>query len=527
MKTRNIILGIALMVGVSACSKKDFEDNYTDPSKIGTTTVEKQYSGFLQSNWDYVVPNYWNYFVILRTSLQHYNQTVGWANGANQYVTGAASITDRWKSYYGSLAQYKELLKVYNASTADDQELRRIYYITATIYLYDHTQRTIDLHGDIPFTGAGLLSTNGGNYAQSYAPYDDAAAIYTKMLDDLKAFSTELNTIQPIAAIQSSFKTQDFINGGNIATWAKYCNSLRLRMLTRVSAASAFSSRASSEIAEILGSPATYPVVTTNADNILMDVKDLNTQINAKGFRDGLESWNGNAAGKKMIDFLVSNADPRLPVMFETTVANPAIYVGVDPMGLSNEQQLDMDNGRISLYNRSTFSRNQYFPGVLMTASEVNLLAAEYYVKTGDNAKAKAAYETAIRQSTEFYYSVRALSNDGTVDAPATPTEGQITTYLASPGASWDLATTNDTKLNLIATQKWLHFNVIQPYELYAEVRRLDKPSFTFQVDNANSLKQPPTRWQYPAEEATYNNANYSTVQSKDIPTGKLFWDVN
>ncbi len=103
MKTRNIILGIALMVGVSACSKKDFEDNYTDPSKIGTTTVEKQYSGFLQSNWDYVVPNYWNYFVILRTSLQHYNQTVGWANGANQYVTGAASITDRWKSYYGSL----------------------------------------------------------------------------------------------------------------------------------------------------------------------------------------------------------------------------------------------------------------------------------------------------------------------------------------------------------------------------------------------------------------------------------------
>jgi hypothetical protein len=75
-----------LGVLVSSCSKSDFADDYADPSKISTTTVEKQYSGFLQTNKDYVLPAYWNYFVVLRTTLHYYTQTVGWANANNQYV---------------------------------------------------------------------------------------------------------------------------------------------------------------------------------------------------------------------------------------------------------------------------------------------------------------------------------------------------------------------------------------------------------------------------------------------------------
>src|SRR5690606_16522027 len=115
---------------------------------------EKQFAGFLQTNRDYVMPGYWNYFVVLRTTLTRYTQAVGWVNSTAQYVPGAAGIDGRWGNYYDLLAQYRELEKVYNGLSAEDQALRRIYMIAATIYLYDHTQKVIDLHGDIPFSEA-------------------------------------------------------------------------------------------------------------------------------------------------------------------------------------------------------------------------------------------------------------------------------------------------------------------------------------------------------------------------------------
>src|SRR5690606_5638171 len=112
--------------------------------------------------------------------------------------------------------------------------------------LYDHTQRVVDLHGDMPFSEAGRLSQNGGDYLGSLAGYDSAQSIYTTMLDDLQSFSNELNSINVSAGTQVSFETQDFVNNGSLILWKKYCNSLRLRMLTRVSAAAEFQGRAQS-----------------------------------------------------------------------------------------------------------------------------------------------------------------------------------------------------------------------------------------------------------------------------------------
>jgi hypothetical protein len=67
----------------------------------------------------------------------------------------------------------------------------------------------------------------------------------------------------------------------------------------------------------------------------------------------------------------------------------------------------------------------------------------------------------------------------------------------------------------------------VQPNENWAEVRRLDLPAFSFEVDNANNIiKQPPVRWVYPTSEVTYNKANYETVRSKDNLTTRIFWDV-
>jgi hypothetical protein len=520
------LITVVLLLSFASCTEKDFEESYADPSKISTSSVEKQFAGFLQANREYVVPSYWNYFVVLRPTVNRYTQAVGWVNATAQYVPGAGLISNRWDNYYNFLAQYREFEKIYNNMSEDDQAARRIFMIAATIYLYDHTQKVVDLHGDIPFSEAGMLSANGGNYEVSLPKYDAAEDIYTQMLDGLKAFADELNTIDVPDAIIGGFSSQDIINNGDLDQWRAYCNSLRMRMLTRVSDASAFSSRSASEIQSILADPGKYPVVTESDDNIQIDVFDLSTKINSTGFRTGLEDWNGNLAGKAMIDHMNATGDPRLEVMFEPGANADAVYAGLDPLMLGSDQQALVDAGEIAIYNRSTLSRNEFFPGVLITAAEVNLLIAEYYLKAGNNTAAEAAYYKAIEESIEQYYDIRAISNDDEAGAVTEPTAGEISTYKADPEVSWANAATSDAKLELIAEQKWIHFNVIQPIEGWAELRRLDLPNFTFLEDDANTQSLPPYRWLYAPSENTYNTENYSAVRSEDNLTTRLFWDV-
>jgi hypothetical protein len=122
----------------------------------------------------------------------HFNPlyTGGWfVNAGNQYIPGQASIGDRWNNYYQFLAHYKEIQRVYDAMTPEQQADYKIYKIAAAITFYDQTEKVVDLHGDIPWSKAGMLSTNNGDYTNSYAAYDAATDIYVQMLDDLKAYA--------------------------------------------------------------------------------------------------------------------------------------------------------------------------------------------------------------------------------------------------------------------------------------------------------------------------------------------------
>ncbi len=525
---KNIFLILfSVMLVFSACTTTDFEEAYPDPSKISVSTVEKQFTGFLQANKDYVVPSYWNYFVVNRITANRYTQSVGWVNATNQYVPGGGAVNDRWSNFYGFLSQYREMQKIYNSLSDGDKADRRIYMIAATIYLYDAAQKVVDLHGDIPWSEAGMMSANGGDYKISLPKYDKAEDIYTKMLDDLKGFSDELNTITVKPGIQAGFKTQDFVNKGDLVKWKRYCNSLRLRMLTRVSGVASFQARATAEVNAILGNATSYPVVSKNDENVQIKIHDLNSPIHSKGFRTGLEDWGGNYAGKVMIDFMKANKDPRLPVMFQPGTAAEGEFFGLDPLATTGEQDAFILTNKLSLYNWSTISRNEFFPGVLVNASEVSFLAAEGYLKANNDAMAKAAYEAGISNSIKNYYLYRSVSNNNQSGAVVNPTDTEIADYIAKSQISWSNAATKEAKMVLIARQKWIDFSVIQPLDNWAEVRRLNAPALTFWVDQADAQKQPPTRWHYPDSEKTYNTDNYNAVAGNDKISNKIFWDVN
>lgn len=527
MKKILIIVTVVLLAQMAACKKSEFADYYTDPSKIGTAVLERQYAGFLNSSRDYVLPQYWNYFVALRTTLHRYIQTTGYANTTSQYVPGASANDSRWSFFYTMLTQYRELEYTLARLPKVEQDEKKVFHITATIYLYDQLQKMVDIYGDIPFSTAGLIHENGGDYIGSAATYDSAEELYTKMLDDLKAYASELNSLTLIPSVKSQFEIQDFVNLGDLNNWKRYCNSLRLRILTRVSGVSQFQSRVASELNEIVSNPSTYPLVISNEQNIQMNVTNQDTDINSRGFQTGLEDWNGNIAGKKMVDFMKATSDPRLRLLFEPGANAGGVYNGLDQTLNEANQVALINGGTISIYNRYTLSRNQFFPGVLMNAAEVSFLLAEVALKGGQDAAARTAYEKGIAESVEFYKEMTDISNATIIAKPAPPTSVEIAAYIASADVVWTGATTEAQKLDLIAMQKWLHFNVIQSYENWSEVRRLNAPAFDFWVDSANPQTLPPNRWNYSALERTYNSENYKTVSGKDNLTTKIFWDVD
>ncbi|WP_415781849.1 SusD/RagB family nutrient-binding outer membrane lipoprotein, partial [Flavobacterium chungbukense] len=388
----------AAAIFLGSCTQDKFEDAYRDPSKVTTTTVPKQFAGFMKINFEDVIPSYWNYYTVIRSTSLTYTQAHGFVNTTGRYIPGAA-VNDRWGRYYKFITQYRELEKVMASLSAAEQAENRIYTITSTIYLYDHTAKMVDNFGDIPFSEAGKIGTTGGNYTSASAKYDNQTELYVKILDDLKAFSAELSSIALSAKVDLEFKNQDLINKGDLASWKNYCNSLRLKILNRVSAVPALASRANTEIAEIITEA---KIVDENAENIAFRVYTQDTDLDTSGFIDALEGANNNVAPKPMIDHMNANSDPREAWLFEKG-QTATVFTGLDPTLTSGVQQQLLVDGKIAVYNRSVISRNKWLPGTLINAAEVNLILAEYYSRNGSGVTAKTYFEKAIRQSIEYY----------------------------------------------------------------------------------------------------------------------------
>jgi hypothetical protein len=69
------IITLTVMFALTSCQKQDFEESYSDPSKISESSLEKQFTGILVANREYVIPSYWNYFVVLRPTVNRYIKT--------------------------------------------------------------------------------------------------------------------------------------------------------------------------------------------------------------------------------------------------------------------------------------------------------------------------------------------------------------------------------------------------------------------------------------------------------------------
>ncbi|SER40169.1 SusD/RagB family nutrient-binding outer membrane lipoprotein [Pedobacter rhizosphaerae] len=523
IKASFLVLGLAAAVGC----KKDIDEKFNNPERILDPNLPGLFTAML--NNDRVAAKYWNVRTFLSQMPGVYAQTTYISNGNTIYQQSDAYSQQYWDDFYsaggngsGPLTVYRVMEGKFNSLSATEQANQKIIMQAAKVVLIEQAAKMVDLWGDIPYSEAGSLPANS---TISNPKYDEQKALYTLFISDLASAATFFKS----ATTTASFAKSDILLKGDVAKWTRYANSLRLRLLMRISKTDEATARTA--VLQMLGDQTNFPLVDgansgnynpANSDVLLQPLTTSVSDLH-DAFFEG--SW---YATDYMLNTVMAPAnDPRIPVLYDKfgrTVGGKfvqnATYRAM-PVTFTTAQQ-ESSFADYAVLDSGTFVFNSKLPGILITASEVNLLKAEAYERWGSTTNAKTAYDVALRQSVAFYYYLNSINTGAfvKVDAPTTATvDAWVNTSTAAyTGASAD-------KLTKIYTQKWAHFGVLQSTEAWSEYRRTGFPVLTFPTNGKQTgFETPPTRLVYPAKEKSLNSANYQAVQAKDTRKTKIFW---
>ncbi|NDV57548.1 SusD/RagB family nutrient-binding outer membrane lipoprotein [Bacteroides sp. 519] len=538
----SLLLGLMMVCGFSACSDDDYTKKYANPGQTATVSCEKLMTGVFFTGAQYTYNSYWRMWTWENNGLSKYAQTIGFTNSEGSvYSINDSYANDRWINFYKVLTQFRVLQNTYDKLTDEGKTTFRVFSILSEIFVYDHLSQVIDVFGDVPFSTAGYLAITG-DVVTSYPSYDNAADLYTMMLDNLGTLYTELKSLSSsMSSLTTSYLTaQDFINGGDLTKWMKYCNSLRLRLATRVASQGTLASKGQSVINEILSN--NYPLVEQLTENIqvLSDDSDASSTADPAGLNYGDAFFDGfkdhSRANQAMLDVMLTKEelgenDPRLVVMYSTNAKGE--YKGYSTHETYDEQVTNTSGIAESerVYSRidsTTVIYNRNMKSPIITAAEVNLMKAEAYQKGWANGDAKQAFVDGVLESVKFYYdqnneAVNTFLTTSPIKKVEMPNESDI---IAFAEKMWDKAA---NKEEIIGIQKWLNFGFLQGGQAWNEVRRTGYPSLYCPSDpTAQVLKETPNRVMYPNSERSYNTAKYQE-QVQTMPDGdsyytKLFW---
>lgn len=394
-----------------------------------------------------------------------------------------------WNSLYTAMSVFADAS---NTAAKDANTNLQAAAITMKVYA---GQKTTDMFGDIPYTDAFNLDKG-----VLYPKYDKQKDVYTAMFAELKTAADLFKTGK------GDLGKGDFLFKGDAKKWQKFCNSLRLRLAIRIS--NIDPTTAKGVMAEILGDPTAYPIMTSNDDN---------AYFYYPGTAPDQEIWYedpgvGNRAlgsfrmGDVLVSALKANDDPRLPVY-----ALPNKYGKFNGYKFFNGQRADtLNNGNNTSQFGDRFANDPKGFSPYMNCAEVYFILAEAYERNLVSGNAEAAYVAGITKSME----------------ESKVSEAKTTTFLAMPEVKFTSGTSSH--LQKIGTQKYISL-FKQSVEAWSEERRTDIPLMTGVSENyAANHNRPPFRLSYADQERTLNGDNFPTyVKVVDIFWGdQMWWDT-
>lgn len=431
-----------------------------------------------------------------------------WYTEETRYEVTSTFRPEIWESgFQNSMSNYN-FVENYGESVGDAVTYSN-YTAIAKIMLAYHYQIIVDAYGDAPYTEA----FQGGDNPDP--AYDDAEFIYDAIYDELLVAQDLITNAMGDANILVP-ENDDIMLNGDMEMWAKFANSLKLRILLRQSE---MGKDLSAEYTELASNPYGFlgagETVYANPGYV-QEVGKQNPLWTSFALT-AEESLASNAEATTgtdyFIDYLQNTNDPRLNQLF-TPIGE---YVPFEYQGgpytfdgiAQNDNQTDPSAPQAQ-------ELSHIGPGVLKGPSQDAIIfssyeslflqaeAAERGLLPGN---AQALYEMAITESFEEL---------GTTGAAGYYSQGLDNVGYA---ASTD-------KIEAIITQKWIALTGTNGFENWVEYRRTGFPEGLPAAPNATSTTIP-VRLLYPASEVNANGPNTPDQTPSDAFNSKVFWDVN
>jgi hypothetical protein len=487
-----IVTAILLVItSIFSCTDK-FEEINTDPNRPNEVTP-----GILLGQMQYRIVN--NSIQAARNFTHELMQVDApraspGGQGLHRYVVQPGQAV--WTGFYDRLTDVEDIYKI------SDKLKENNYKAIALVYKSWAYSILTDLYGDVPYSQA--IKASEGNFTPAFDKQKD---IYIQILKDLETANTLFDDTKALTYGGDQVYNANVLIGGRnvgIQKWKKFTNSLRLRLLLRISKRDG-EVNVNQQITSILANPTTNPVFSANADDAIFRYPGTFPYFNPYFQARTLEWRDGTYFTKFFLNHMNAINDPRRAIwVTPVTVNGQSVYQGIDS---GYPTSLEYIVGRNSSY--PDILKTSPLLGVMMTYSEVEFIKAELALKGFNTGRtAKAHYDSGITASM--------------VQWGATMPAG----FLNTAGVAYNATGTAAQQLEQIMLQKYYAYFFVD-YQSWFEKRRTGYPVLPRGTGiPAENLF--PSRVPYPTYLQSLNASNLQAAIASiggDNSNVKLWWE--
>lgn len=506
-----IKLAIAFVVILSSCTKERLAEVNTDPNRPGNVPTPS----LILSAQKQLVDNIRSEGFSLRGTMlfaQYYSQNI--YTDQSRYDLSRSTADNYWAQGYKTLNNLNEIInlnsdpktKAIAAAGTAGTNVNQIAISRVLKAVVFHS--LTDAFGNIPYQSYGnqdpsfeALQQDPDNYTPAYTAQE---TIYVDLLSELKQAADTLWKYKTA----NTYGPSDILYKGDNEKWARFANSLRLRLATRIK------SKLPSVSEEHFSNALQQGVFTDNSQNAIFKYSSAapneaplyraTVTANRKDF--AVSHVLINALKGELGPFTAQ--DPRLPIF--ALPNQDKQFIG-QPYGLPLEAAGINGPTEISLPGSSINAAD--FGETLMEYAEVAFLISEYQNWSDTE------YKKGIKASLLRWGVTEATAENYTHQLPAANKER-------------------------VLTQKYFALYT-QGLEAWSEIRRTGYPTFLIKPGDlvwarktpngvVNYVFEPifgngiPKRFFYPAKEQSVNRANYQqslSQQGDDLITTPLWWN--
>ena len=318
MKSTKILLAALALgsVAMTGC-KDDWAEMNQDPAAVSKGNI----SYFFAKAVDYFEPQpYLEYYYNAPLKYQWAGWGHGGSAGAGEGILTLTATGDQGGQYVRTLRIVREMEQEMANMSEDDQATNAPYLAaTKVLTVYQGIYDT-DMTGSLPYEEACLLKWGG----PVTPAYDSQEKLFTTWLAELNEAIQAFT--KPGAIITAG---QDAVYGGKVEKWAKFANSLKLRIAVRLLAQNpTLAKQIASEVES-----ASCGYIDSVDDAVLFNKATVNNDSN-----DYIYHWfngfTGMVAKESIINFMIDNLDPRVRFFYTKNSWNSKIVQGYYDAGL-------------------------------------------------------------------------------------------------------------------------------------------------------------------------------------------------